>query len=245
MFFSKLQDFVGYGTDILFPRRCAACGEKLFTSSKRRICNDCRADIRFLHHPLCRSCGKELGGDDSREYLCGDCLVDLPPYRLARSVVQYSSPIGKLLYGLKYGNDTTGMPGIGEIVSRFDMSPFAYCDTVMPVPLHPGRLRQRGLNQSVLLAKIFFRKQTETVLNSHSLLRIRNTIPQTTLDGRLRRQNLRGAFSLVDEDNVAGLTVCLVDDVFTTGTTVSECSRVLLDHGVKEVRVITLARVVL
>jgi len=245
MVFSRLQGFAGQATDILFPRRCAVCGEKLFGPSKRIICSDCRADIRFLHHPLCRSCGKELGGDESRVYLCGDCLVNIPPYKLARSVVRYSVPVQKLLYGLKYGNDTTVMPGIGEIVSHFDMSPFVYCDYVMPVPLHPRRLRQRGLNQSVLLAETFFRKQAETVLKSHSLLRIRNTIPQTTLDGRLRRKNLRGAFALMDKINIAGSTVCLVDDVFTTGTTVSECSRVLLDHGVKEVRVITLARVML
>jgi len=245
MVLSGLSDLAGYGADILFPRRCAACGEKLFGLPKRKICSDCRADIFFLRHPVCRICGKELGGDKGREYLCGDCLRGVPPYTLARSVVRYSAPIQKLLHGLKYGKDTSVMPGIGEIVSCFDISPFYHCDYVMPVPLHPRRLRQRGLNQSVLLAKIFFRKQAETVLNSDSLLRIKNTAPQTTLGGRLRRKNLRGAFMLVDRVNIAGSTVCLVDDVFTTGTTASECSRVLLRHGVREVRVMTLARVIL
>jgi len=244
MFFSKLSDFAGVGADILFPRRCAACGAKIFGFSGQ-ICSDCSEGIFFLQNPLCRTCGRELGGTSDRDYLCGDCLGDPPPYTLARSIVRYSAPVRKLLYGLKYGNDTSVMPGIGEITASFDMSPFDHCDYIVPVPLHPGRLRRRGLNQSVLLAKIFFRKQPDTVLNSNSLLRIRNTIPQTGLDGRLRRKNLRGAFNLSDKIPVSGLTICLVDDVFTTGTTVSECSRVLLCHGVKEVRVITLARVVL
>jgi ComF family protein len=245
MFLSKLFDFAGDGADILFPRRCAVCGAKLFGSPGKKICGDCGENIFFLHNPVCRVCGRELGGDSDRDYLCGTCLGDPPPYALARSVVRYSAPVRKLLYGLKYGNDTSVMSGIGEITSSFDMSLFDRCDYIIPVPLYPVRLRRRGLNQSVLLAKIFFRKQPDTVLNSNSLLRIRNTIPQTDLDGRLRRKNLKGAFSLSDKSTVSGSTVCLVDDVFTTGTTVSECSRVLLCHGVKEVRVITLARVVL
>ena len=243
MVFLRLADLTRHGTDILFPHRCAACGKKLFGISERKICENCSGDITFLQHPVCRICGMELVGDKVRENLCGECLGNSPPFLLARSVVRYSTPVQKLLYGLKYGKDTSVLPGIAEIISHFDMALFDQCDYVLPVPLHPRRLRQRGLNQSVLLAKIFFQKRAQTILNANSLLRTRNTVPQTTLDGGMRRKNLKGVFAMVNKAGIGGKIVCLVDDVFTTGTTVTECSRVLLYHGAREVRVLTLTRV--
>lgn len=243
MIFQRFADLTNPGTEILFPRRCAACGKKLFGIAEKKICGDCRADILFLQHPLCRICGMELAGDRDREHLCGECLGYSPPFLLARSIVRYSAPVRKLLHGLKYANDTSVLPGIVEIVSHFDMTLFGQCDFIIPVPLHPRRLRLRGMNQSLLLARIIFSKMAQITLYTNCLLRIRNTVPQTTLDGAMRRKNLKGAFGMMNKADIGGKTACLVDDVFTTGTTVSECSRVLLNHGVREVRVITLTRV--
>ena len=241
--FLVLAGLIKGGADILFPRRCAACGKKLLGEFERSICSDCRSDISFLHHPLCRICGMELAGDKERKHICGGCLGYPPPFAMARSVVRYSRPVRKLLHRLKYSADTSVMPGIAELTSRFDMTPFDQCDCIIPVPLHLKRLRRRGLNQSVLLAKNIFPREVQAILQADFLIRTKNTAPQTTLNGVKRRKNLTGAFVVAEKANIEQKTICLVDDVFTTGTTVSECSRVLCRKGAREVRVLTFTRV--
>lgn len=243
MAFPGLADLTKHGADILFPRCCAACGKKNISTPEKRICSDCRSDITFLHQPVCRICGMELAGEETTSHLCGGCLRNPPPYLLARSVVRYGATVKKMLHGLKYGGDSSVLPGIAEVMSLFDLALFDQCDCVIPVPLHFKRLRRRGLNQSLLLAKVFFRENSRITLKTKWLIRTRNTVPQTTLDGVKRRRNLKGAFDLAKRADIGGRIICLVDDVFTTGTTVSECSRVLLGAGAKEVRVITLTRV--
>jgi ComF family protein len=243
MKFKAMNALIAGGGDLLFPRRCAACGDKIFRKYERKMCADCWSDILFLHQPLCRICGMELAGESKRNHVCGSCLGKPPPYLLARSVVRYSTVVQKLLYGLKYGADTSVLPGIAEILAQFDMTPFDQCDYVVPVPLHFKRLRRRGFNQSVLLAKLIFRKNTQSILRTNILVRTRNTVPQTTLNGVKRRKNLKGAFDLVKKAEIDQKIICLVDDVYTTGTTVSECSRIFYSYGAKEVKIITLTRV--
>ena len=115
-------------------------------------------------------------------------------------------------------------------------------DLIVPVPLHIKRLKKRGFNQALLLARIFF-PEHHHLINFSVLQRKRNTSPQTGMDGKERRRNMKNAFVVVDERSVLGKAVLLIDDVFTTGTTVNECARVLKRSGAKEVKVLTLARV--
>jgi ComF family protein len=121
--------------------------------------------------------------------------------------------------------------------------PFSDLDLVVPVPLHPRRLRERGFNQSLLLARQVSKRQS-IPLDFTSLQRVRQTAPQTRLSGPERRKNVRGAFRVTAPESVAGRRVLLVDDVFTTGATIQECTESLLEAGAKEVCVLTLARVI-
>ena len=115
-------------------------------------------------------------------------------------------------------------------------------DIIMPVPLHPERLRLRGFNQSLVLARIFYKEQNKKI-DCHNLVRIRNTRAQIKLKGDERRKNLNNAFSLIRPEQVREKKIVIIDDVFTTGTTVEECSRILRQAGAAEVQVLTLARV--
>ncbi|MBI5556992.1 MAG: ComF family protein [Deltaproteobacteria bacterium] len=115
-------------------------------------------------------------------------------------------------------------------------------DRIIPVPLHMNRLRQRGFNQSLLLARAFFPDQRNKIIKT-ALRRQRDTIAQTGLTGLSRRKNLRDAFVVEKKDDVSGKKILLIDDVFTTGTTVNECARVLKQAGAERVDVLTLARV--
>jgi ComF family protein len=231
-----LQPFL----DLFFPPICMACRKSL--SGSLSLCDSCAMEIRYLHTPLCVRCGAIFAAADGEDHLCGSCLSNPPPFSMARGVVLYAPPVSNLLHRLKYGTDRTVLSTVTHIAVKFDFTAFSSCDLIVPVPLHPIRLRERGLNQSLILAHIFFPKKTKKIF-PHILMRTRDTIPQTSLNGNKRRRNLRGAFTVKRERDISGQVVCLVDDVFTTGTTVCECARTLLQAGAKDVKVITMARV--
>lgn len=150
----------------------------------------------------------------------------------------------ELLHRLKYSADTSILPALKTVVAPcarvFDIS----CDFVVPVPLHKKRIRRRGLNQAVKLAELLFSEKQECITPG-LLKRIRETDPQTGLNGVQRRKNLRGAFMFCDRYEVRGKSICLVDDVYTTGTTLNECSKVLRRAGAANIYVLTVARVAL
>jgi ComF family protein len=182
----------------------------------------------------------EADGDNP---LCGECLKNPPPYSIARSVVRYERQVQQLVHKLKYGSDLSVIPGLSELIKNYDMAEFADIDCIVVVPLHLRRLRRRGLNQAVVLARLFFADRL-ALLNQDWLVRTRNTLPQTELGKAARKKNLRGVFQARAISDFQGARVCLVDDVFTTGTTVTECSRVIMKSGAAQVKVITLARVI-
>lgn len=187
-------------------------------------------------------CGIEVTGEKHRSFLCARCLHRAPPFAIARSLVRYGPVVQQLIHKLKYNADTSVVTGLIEVVSSCDLSLFDDCDLILPVPLHRKRLQKRRLNQAVIMARILFSDRLE-LLRVDGLVRTVNTNAQTRLSGEERRQNLRDAFSVKCRKNIENKIVCLVDDVFTTGTTVSECSKILLHEGAREVRVLTFARV--
>ena len=230
------------GLDLIFPPRCTACNEYLSAGEKdEQLCSGCMAEIRWIDSPVCSRCGMIFKSQTGEDHLCGHCLLMPPPYRMARAVVLYGSVARDLLHQLKYRSNTTVVPAIHTIISRMDRSPFTDVDLVLPVPLHPCRLRQRGFNQSLILARLFFPDRDPSIHTS-LLVRTRNTAPQTTLNGEKRRKNLHGAFRVTDPSALKGRSICLVDDVYTTGTTVTECANTLLRAGAGSILVLTLAR---
>ncbi len=228
--------------DIVFPQGCTVCGARLSAKDQGKFCQGCRCRFRRLLPPLCRICGIEVGGIDGCSPLCGACLKNPPPYSMARSVVRYEPEVQKLVHKLKYSGDLSVLPGISELIGRYDMAEFSDIDCIVVVPLHLKRLRRRGFNQAAVLAGLFFADR-RSLIKTDWLVRTRNTVPQTKLDRTARRKNLRGAFDARATSNFQGATVCLVDDVFTTGTTVGECSQVIQQEGAAEVKVLTFARV--
>jgi ComF family protein len=228
--------------DILFPPACTGCGMRLKPECRQNFCDRCIPEIRYIRLPFCRVCGLEVHGEEGKTPLCGKCLRDPPAFSTARSLVRYEPMIQQLVHRLKFGRDTSVINGFSDLAKNFDLSDFSGVDCIVPVPLHIRRLRQRGLNQAVLLARLFFPDRHE-LIRTDLLIRTRHTVPQTELGGDDRRENLKAAFQVRNKCDLNDIVVCLVDDVFTTGTTVEECSRVLLKAGAREVRVVTLARV--
>lgn len=227
--------------NLVFPPLCSVCRIRLDVLKHRSLCPRCSGDIKYLLRPLCRICGMELAGEKDRDGLCGACLRTPPSFFLARSLVRYDASVKQLIQRLKYAGDTSVNRGISEIISGSSLTDFSDCDWIVPVPLHVDRHRNRGLNQAAILARLFFPEKIPQI-RSNWLVRTRNTTAQTRLSGQARRKNLKKAFDVRGGARLDSAVICLVDDVYTTGTTVEECSLTLMSYGAMKVKVLTLAR---
>ena len=229
--------------ELLFPTRCLVCRTRLHYGSKKVICELCRDGVKCVGERICLSCGCDLPkGGRRRGGWCGACLQHPPYYTQARSLFLYEPPLPALVKAFKFNHDMVALTGLKELLVDSDFGEYEECDLIIPVPLHIKRLKERGYNQSLLLAKTFFPQCIEKI-SPNILLRDLNTRPQTTLSGDKRRKNLAGAFVVYSQDEVVGKSICLVDDVFTTGTTVNQCSKVLRAAGASSIFVLTLTRV--
>jgi ComF family protein len=237
--------------DWLYPPRCRACGARVRGHDAEFFCAACWRRVRRVSTPLCDVCGRPFpsaGGDD---HSCAACLERHPAFARARAWACYPSdreaehPLRSVVQKFKYGRKVSLGKPLGRLLASGCREFVAECkpDVILPVPLHPKRLRWRGFNQSVLLAREVSRA-TNVPLDPFTLYRSKETLPQTQLTGEERRRNVRAAFSLKTRESVADRRVLLLDDVYTSGATVNECSRVLEQSGAKVVYVLTLARAV-
>jgi ComF family protein len=198
----------------------------------------------------CAVCGERLlspyvVSTASSEPKCELCRRLAPPFARAVAYGSYEGGLRELLHLLKYEQvrpaaDVLGWM-LGQALARLEFANSPVL--VVPVPLHRDKLRQRGFNQSEMIAAAAFGNQkARFVLEIGLLKRVRPTHSQTGLTRHQRRENMRGSFEVVQPEMVAGNEILLVDDVFTTGTTVSECARILLRAGASKVYVVTVAR---
>lgn len=239
-----LSLFLGGLLDLLYPHTCKYCGKDLCENGKKFICKECLDLVEYIRSPMCLKCGRPLeqaAGMEDR--YCGWCLEQPPHFHSARSAALYRPPLSVLLHRLKYQADTTVRKALAELLeASADTRRTIKADFVIPVPLHRKRLRDRGLNQSLEIARIAFPHMRGKIV-PNLLIRSKNTKPQTELDGVARRRNLKGAFRVSDEKMVKGKEIILIDDVFTTGTTIAECSKTLKKAGASKIYVWTVARV--
>lgn len=228
---------------LCFPPRCLCCDRTLAAPTDFLFCPDCLAAIDLIHEPLCPICGRAYPNAAGDNHLCGNCLRKPPHFTSARAVAHYREPLTSALHTFKYNGGTCGLASFAELHRRLPHLPTgAEADCIVPVPLHPRRLRERGFNQALLLAQAFFPAQRH-LIDPGLLIRPTWTPPQTSLTGQTRRHNLRGAFAVAAPARIRGKTILLIDDVFTTGSTVNECARTLRKNGATAVHVLTLARV--
>jgi ComF family protein len=201
---------------------------------------------------LCSTCGERLpmpfGPIDPAATLCGLCRRLQPPYVKATAYGSYESGLRELIHLLKYERVRPAANVLGRMLAEAiaDLRD-AFQDglvLVVPVPLHSRKQRQRGYNQAELIARAAVKQMAagRFEMSAGILERRRETQSQIGLSSHQRRENIRGAFAVTQSEAIAGREILLVDDVFTTGTTVSECARVLRRAGASKVYVATVAR---
>ena len=228
---------------LFFPRCCLVCG--CVIDDGGAICPDCWGQFNFIAAPLCARCGYPFPHPVADGAICGACTREAPPYASARAVLVYDAASRDLVLSFKYADRTRYAVAFGTWLHRAGKPALARADVIAPVPLHRLRLLRRRYNQSLLLARALSRA-SGCPLIPDLLVRTRNTPTQGRLSRSARRRNVRRAFAIrkAAAAAVVGKSILLVDDVLTTGATVEACTRILLDGGVSEVHVLTLARVV-
>ena len=252
---SLRQEFLDGLLAVAYPTDCPLCGSELASDGWLRICRSCWADLQPWCGPVCARCGLPFASPqalDSALAECGACRRDEPAFDGAGAFGLYTGKLRRVVLRLKFSGDTRLGRRLGQLLASAWAALPRGADfnspVIIPVPLHPSRRRERGFNQSDLLAEGLVRAlrkhqgATVPAVAKSWLLRQRATPPQTGLSVAARRENLRGAFAVVKPAEVRGRTIVLVDDVMTTGATISACARALKHAGAARVLGLTLAR---
>jgi len=240
--------------DLVFPPFCPVCRAALQEDRRYPLCGACWAALPRIAPPWCRRCGQPMAAfppagvpRDGTEAgpLCGPCRRRPPAFAYARAALRYEDTAREALHALKFGGHRALAAPLADVVvsvlaGRWPAGP---PDVVLPVPLHPRRERERGFNQAELIARRLG-QEWGCPVRPEVLARVVATESQTALDSAARLANVQGAFRLRRPELVAGRHVILVDDILTTGATVSACARALEAGGPRRIGVVAVARVV-
>ena len=239
---------------VLFPSDCRVCGEPLVRISRLPVCQECLDAMRPIGAGVCSVCGERLFSThalSSSEGVikCGLCRRIEPPFTRAVAYGSYEGGLRELIHLLKYARVRPAASVLGrmlaEAIAQFESELAGDFVAVVPVPLHRAKLREREFNHADLIARAALKLAPSSGrlrLHAEVLQRKRETPSQTGLTSHQRRENVRGAFSVVHPETVRGREALVVDDVYTTGATLAECARVLRRAGATKVWAATVAR---
>jgi ComF family protein len=244
-----LQNACGAVASILFPAPCRLCGELLDTAAQIPICNSCLASLQPLHGPCCSRCGRpfasRVAAESSELPLCHLCRRGLYDFDFARSYGAYTASMAGAIMLLKYQEVTPLAKWFAAVLRKTFEGHREECvaDTIVPVPVHPLRLRERGYNHAELIARPLARS-LGLPCRSYLLVRSRPRPDKLRLTLRERWRSVRGAYTIRNGLRVDNLRILLVDDVLTTGATLDACSRALRKAGAARVVALTVARAI-
>jgi len=226
---------------LLYTPVCTICGRSI--RAGEYLCGDCETRVTRIVPPFCQTCSEPFEGSITGAFTCANCAHRTIYFDAAVAAYRGRGIVREVIHQFKY----TRQIHLRHLVARWlraalDDERLRDCnfDLIVPVPLHPTRERERGFNQASLLSELL---SAQTSIRSQRVLeRVRYTTTQTALDRSERMENLHNAFRLRKNADVRGLRVLLIDDVLTTGSTLSECARVLKRAGAISVHAATAAR---
>ncbi|MDY0094318.1 MAG: ComF family protein [Candidatus Vecturithrix sp.] len=235
--------------DFIFPARCVYCHRFLGDDRVLIFCRSCWQTMPVITTPACPHCGAPFSSSatfrDTPDFLCGMCRKSPPYFDRAFSAAYYAGVMKEAILQFKFQQKVgLGEPLARELIAqtsnRMNLRDY---DLILPVPLHKTHQKQRGYNQAAILATYLARHYHISLL-LNNLIRIREVKAQAQIKGRqARKDNVKNAFCVKDPEKIDKQRVILVDDVFTTGATVNECSKMLKQAGAQTVCVLTLSRV--
>lgn len=215
-----------------FSGNCLLCR----ATTTAYICKDCESDLLFPEKMRCLVCAAQT---TSTSLVCGKCLAVCPSFDMTEVLYSYRFPVDRLIKTGKYENKPELIAHLADSLSDKLMQRTAMPDALLPVPLHPARLRNRGFNQSLIIAKRIATKLHLPVIDT-AITRVVDRPPQSTLSGAARQRNIRGVFKPNQKPDVKH--VAIVDDVITTGATANELASILRKNGCTEIETWAIAR---
>lgn len=229
--------------DLLFPAQCARCADVI--DQPGNLCAKCWQETTFISPPFCAQCGHPFEYEVGADMLCGRCLASPPSFTAGRSVFKYDDNSKDMILSFKHADRTDQAPIFAKWMARTAADILTEDILIVPVPLHSRRLIKRRYNQAALLALSIGQISGNKVIPD-LLVRKRATASQGSKSYKGRFNNVKGAFTLNPrwEGKIRDEHIVLIDDVYTTGATVSACSDCLLKHGAVQISVLTLCRVV-
>lgn len=235
-----LKDILNF----LLPPRCIGCGKII--NDENGLCPDCFNKLTFISTPYCKYCGLPFENIEglNKNMVCPNCLKQKKRvFHYSRSAIKYELFSKKMILAFKFMDKTENAKVFAKWLKVAGSDIFSEgVDVLIPVPLHYGRLIKRRYNQSAILAKELS-KLTSVTADFTSLKKHKNTKPQVSFSGKMRVKNIKDAFSVKCPEHIKGKRVVLIDGVQTTGSTLTECAKVLLKAGAKSVDFLTIARV--
>ena len=224
--------------DILYPPRCPICDD-IVSLAHGSLCDRCADNIQYVQEPYCMKCGKPLD-DEGAEY-CDDCVSKMHYYDENRAVLVYDEYTSKSIYRFKYNSKPEYAAYYGKLIDdRLHNKIKSWnAQALVPVPIHKSKLKSRGYNQAALIAKALS-KHVNIPVYENLLIRKIPTKVMKNLDAKQRENNLEKAF-IVNKNSVKLNSVVIVDDIYTTGSTMDAVARVLKDAGVEKVYCVSLS----
>ena len=226
--------------DTVLPRHSLLTGQPALKEDA-----DLWQALTFIDQPCCDACGFPFEFHMELNSLCGRCHANRPVINRTRSALKYDDVSRKLVLDFKHGGRMDGLDFFNAQLLRIGRDILKDADSLIPVPLHPARLRARKFNQAAILAR-GLSQACDIPYDTNSLIRRKNTASQGTLSFVGRRRNVSGAFTVAPKHKamISGKTIVVIDDVMTTGATLNACAKVLLLAGAKQVDALCLMRVV-
>ena len=219
---------------MIYPKKCPFCG-KIFSGG---ICEECRKKLPWIEEPICKRCGKPIQSE-VKEY-CYDCSRRKHYFNEGRALLVHKKPVTDVVYALKYKDKRI----YGEILAKEMAKAYSgymrarRADLIVPIPLHKSRRRKRGYNQAEILAGVIS-KETGIPYDKDVLFRVKKTVAQKEYGNRQRYKNIRGAF--IAKKDMTGKNIFLIDDIYTTGSTLDEASKILTKAGALNVYFLVLS----
>lgn len=229
--------------ELIYPEKntCFICEDYDQSIEDKYICTHCENLLKKIEPPTCKKCSKPIDYNSSKEY-CQECCDEERHFVKSKSPYAYDGLIKKAIFSYKYYNKPFFYKLFGNLLVRYMIDTDYKCfDYIAAVPLHSSKMRKRGYNQSELIARYISKKLSIPYIDA--LKRTKKTTKQSGQSKIERRKNLKYAFVIKKNvEKIINSTVLLVDDIYTTGSTVEECSKVLMKYGTSKVYVITIAR---
>lgn len=236
---NKMRTLLG----LVFPSKCIACHVGIGVDS--RICFECWKQIEFISHPSCPKCDYPFEFEIGDSMICGNCVKNEMHFDNSKSVFRYGEVSKILVHKLKYSDKLHVAKYLATLMFKKIQSEKGKFDFIIPVPMHRKKLRSRFYNQAALIARHLSSLSSIPFL-PNGLSKTLNHPPQTGLRRELRKNNVKNSFAITKKyvNLIAGKNILLIDDVYTTGSTVNECSRVLKNALCAHITVVTAARVI-